>query len=103
MAIPGLIPAISIDIPSDAVAVYNGLVGQINTLITSAGIVTAPQFADAFTGALSPAQFAAQILILVELRVQNNIALINLGNNATDLEQMRADELMNLVQTTQFI
>jgi hypothetical protein len=91
------IPAISLDIPSDAVSVYNTLVNQLNTAVSAGGVATGPAFGDAVIGNLVAASVTAQILILVELRcIANLLDPQNLG----DRNVMRAEELFTLTSAT---
>jgi hypothetical protein len=90
------IPPISVDIPSDAVGVYNTLVNQMNVAL-QVGVATGPAFGDAVVGALAAANVTAQILILVELRcIANLLDPQNLG----DRNVMRAEELFTLTSAT---
>jgi hypothetical protein len=87
------IPFISVDIPSDAVSVYNTLVNQLNAAVWAGGVAISPGFADTSTGTLTAASVTAQILILVELRcIANMLDPGNLGER----NQMRADELFTI-------
>ncbi len=52
---------------------------------------------DPVTGAIIKALITTQIAILVELRVANNLAA-----GSTSLDQMRADELNNVVPPGEF-
>ncbi len=96
VGVVSLIPFLPYEVPSDLVSTYNQLVNLLNAQMLS-GTATGPQFADVVTGNLQAQAIAAQIAILVELRCQNNLMVLNLGTgNLPDLEQMRADELNNI-------
>jgi hypothetical protein len=96
------IPLASVDVPSDALAMYNFLVNQINAVLVSGGTGTGPAFNPGVagqpdgTGALASASLQLQMLILVELRcISNFLDPGNLG----DRNQMRADELYTLTNS----
>jgi hypothetical protein len=92
------IPYISVDVPSDAVSVYNTLVNQLNAAVSAGGIATGPAFGDQVIGGLVAASVTAQILILVELRCIAN--MLDQGPGVTgDRNVMRAEELYTLIST----
>ncbi len=96
VGVVGLLPPLAFDVPSDSVSLYNQLINSLNAQLLS-GTATGPQFADTTTGNLQSQNIAAQIAILVELRVQNNLLVLSAGTSGVpDLEQMRADELNNI-------
>lgn len=96
VGVVGLLPPLAFDVPSDSVSLYNQLINSLNAQLLS-GTATGPQFANTTTGLLQSQNIAAQIAILVELRVQNNLLVLSAGTSGVpDLEQMRADELNNI-------
>jgi hypothetical protein len=97
------IPLASVDVPSDALAMYNFLVNQINAVLVSGGTGTGPAFNPGVagqpdgTGALASASLQLQMLILVELRCIANF--LGEGLAFGDRQQMRADELYTLTNS----
>ena len=98
----GLIPSIASTDPSQWVTTYNTLVQQLNNQLLSNVATVGAQFSTTTlaginnAGQLTPANFAAQILILVELRIITNLLAMNRGPIG-DLSQARAEELNNIL------
>lgn len=105
VANPGLgqIPLIPSTDPSQWTTTYNNLINQLNSQVLSGVATIGGQFSTtALAGInaaqqLTPATFAAQILILVELRIHTNLLAMNRGAGVGDLGQARAEELNNIL------
>ena len=90
------IPLASVDIPSDALSMYNLLVQQVNSVLASGGTGIGPAFqTDGLTGNLTSGLITLQVLILVELRCIRNM----LDLNQIDPNQMRANELFDITNS----
>lgn len=101
---PGLgqIPLIQSTDPSQWVSTFDNLINQLNAQVLSGVATVGGQFSTTSLAGVSdaerltPATFAAQILILVELRVITNLLVMNRGP-LPDLGQARAEELQNIL------
>lgn len=105
VANPGLgqIPLIPSTDPSQWTTTYNNLINQLNSQVLSGVATIGGQFSTTTLAGinaaqqLTPATFAAQILILVELRIHTNLLAMNRGAGVGDLAQTRAEELNNIL------
>ena len=106
VANPGLgqIPLIPSTDPSQWTTTYNNLINQLNSQVLSGVATIGGQFSTTTLAGinaaqqLTPATFAAQILILVELRIHTNLLAMNRSTAAVgDLGQARAEELNNIL------
>lgn len=92
------IPLVNQINPPETTGTYNSLVNQIDTLFQTNNIGQQPTFnvANLTATSLTTANVAVQVCILVELRVQNYLMQMTMADK-TDLDQIRADELNNII------